>query len=377
MGFDSEDALACSRNKVIESAFQKADLFIFLVDVRMGLLEGDMAVAQKIRESGKPVLLLCNKADTAKLEAQIHDFWQLGLGEPRPYSVNEKKGLAGLKEELMRLTERVEGSFLSTLPKIALVGKRNSGKSTLLNLLSRQERVIVSDLPGTTKDYVSARIDHYGKSFLAIDTAGLKHDNWEDTVDFFSIKRTERMLRDSDAIIFLLDAERKISAVDKKLSSLLRHQAKPVVIAVNKWDALPEKIKGEQFLEYLEKELSGLFFAPVVFISALQEENIRPLIRTLFDILDQARLRISTGELNRVLEKALAKKSPPRRGGQQAKFLFVSQVSVQPPTFVFKVNESFLVDKNYRRYLENSFREAFNMQEIPLKFIFKSREKKD
>lgn len=373
MGLKHEDATTFDLETPINEAIQSADVFIIVVDARAGLVDADERAVRRVRGLGKPMILLANKADTPDLVGDVHGFWSLGIGEPVAYSVNEKWGLADLRRALIDLTPRVPVTLEPSLPRVAILGKRNSGKSTLLNFLSRESRVIVSDVAGTTRDFVECRIEAYGKSFVAIDTAGLKRPNWDDTVDFFSNKRSERILRECDAVIMMLDGTQKVTGVDKKLAAGLRDLAKPVMICVNKWDLAPTEVRTGDFMEYLDQQMPGISYAPVAFISALMGDHVKRMIQTLFEIVDQGRRRLNTAELNRVVEEAVARRTPPSTGSRQAKILYASQVGVSPPTFVFKVNDGRLVTKTYRRYLENQLREAMQTPEIPLKLSFQGR----
>jgi len=374
MGLQHEDTKKFELNDQIDAAVENADVFIFVCDIRAGVSSMDKQIAERLRQSKKPILLLVNKADTPDLEMSSIDFWELGLEEPIAYSVNEAKGRKDLIERLIDLTPKVAMQDDSELPRVALLGKRNSGKSTLLNLMSKEQRVIVSNIPGTTRDFVEVRIDHYSHPFIAVDTAGMKKGNYEDPVDFFSIKRTETALRECQAAILMIDATDKLTGIDKKLAEVLRRFAKPTLVAVNKWDLVPSDVKSGDYMEYIDKQMTGIPYAPVAFVSALKGDNIRQMIKTLFDLIDQGSKRLGTGQLNRLLDELTSKKSPPSRGGRQAKFFYVTQTSVCPPTFVFMCNDGRLVSKSYQRYIENFFRKSLNIPEIPLKFVFRGKD---
>lgn len=374
MGFTSTKA---DYGTQVEKALEEAEVLVLVASAREGVTGDDTRIASKLRKLGKPVVLCVNKADTQGLAQDVAEFYSLGLGDPIAMSVHENKGVRELKELLQSMTRKVGAVATEKHPRIVLVGRRNAGKSTLLNSLAGENRVIVSDRPGTTRDFVEVLVERGGKPFVCVDTAGVKHKNFEDSVEYFSMARTQRAIRESDAAILLMDATQKISLIDKKLSGLLQKESKPTLVVVNKWDLAPKGLKTGEYLKYLESQLKGLAFAPVVFISALRSERTRAMIRTMFDLIRQGQSRIGTGELNRLLQRLIAQRTPPRRSGRQLKLSYATQIAVSPPTFVFKVNDPTLATKSYRRYVENALREALGASEIPLRMLYRGRPNAD
>ncbi|OHB73729.1 MAG: ribosome biogenesis GTPase Der, partial [Planctomycetes bacterium RBG_16_41_13] len=257
--------------------------------------------------------------------------------------------------------------------KMAIVGKRNAGKSTLINTLARKQRVIVSEVPGTTRDSIDVKFEMDNKQFLAIDTAGVrKKSQVKDSIEFYSMARAERSIRRADVALFLIDATLEISDVDKKLGAYIDLERKPCVIVINKWD-LVKGIETEEYHEYINKSLPGLSFAPISFISAKNNDHVAEMIHLAMDLYEQANTRVSTSELNKVVEDALKLQRPGQRKSKTPRIYYSTQISVAPPTFVIFVNDPTLFDNNYERYLGNQLRSKLAFPEIPLKFYFRQR----
>jgi GTP-binding protein len=264
---------------------------------------------------------------------------------------------------------------LKPLMKIAIVGKRNAGKSTLINTLANEERVIVSEIAGTTRDSVDVRFEIEGKPFVAIDTAGIrKKKQIQGSIEFYGMSRVERSIRRADVVLLLIDAPRKISQVDKKIGDFIKTQFKPCILVINKWD-LAEGVEVGQFTDYIQSRLPGLYFAPLSFISALNGENVIETVELAQEIFQQAHTRISTSELNKVLEHAFALHHPRKRKNKIAKMYYATQVSVCPPTFVLFVNHKSLFNADYERYLSNQLRKDLPFHEIPLRFYFRPKKR--
>jgi len=261
--------------------------------------------------------------------------------------------------------------------KLAIVGKKNVGKSTLLNVFAAEERVIVSDKPGTTRDSIDVRFERDGKVFLAIDTAGVgRRGRHREPVDLFSVARTERTIRRADVVVFMLDCASEISKVDKRIANVIVEAAKPCIVAANKWDRAKEKgIDTAAFERYVADRLRQLDYAPLVFSSARDGENVWAMIDVAVDLAKSACTRVSTANVNRALEEAKAVRRPPRKGGVTPKMYYASQVGAPPPTFVIFVNQRKAFGANYTRFLENFFRERFGFHEIPLRILYKNRRK--
>ncbi len=375
MGVEDVDGLTEDIEYQIEIALLKADIIFFVVDARDGITPLDTSVAEILRHLGKKTVLIANKVDTPQLGYQIAEFNKLGFGAPQPISALEGYGRCDLLDRLLEMLPEPDPADVSVEPimKLAIVGKRNAGKSTLINTLAKEHRVIVSEVPGTTRDSVDVRFTLDGKTFLAIDTAGVrKKGQVDDSIEFYSMARAERSIRRADVVLFLIDTTLKVSDVDKKLGSYIDTEKKPCIIVLNKWD-LSEGVETEIFNKYIQKCLPGLSFAPLSFISAKKNENVDDLITLSLELFEQVNTRVSTSELNRALEEALSLHRPTRRKSKSPKIYYATQVGVAPPTFVLFVNEPELFDSDYERYLSNQLRKRLPYSEVPLKFYFRPR----
>lgn len=375
IGIVDADNLTEDIENQIAIAMKEADIILFVVDVRDGVTPMDKTVAERLRKLEKTVILIANKADVRKYENLTGEFHKLGFGEAMAVSAKEKKGLDNLREELDRLLapfkepEEEEGGEEPL--QLAIVGKRNAGKSTLVNQLAKEIRVIVSNVPGTTRDSVDVPFEYEGHRYLAIDTAGLrKAKSVKESVDFYSIHRTQRSIRRADVTVFLIDAVTKVSDVDKKLASYVVEENKPVIVAINKYD-LAESIEPEKFREYIDAQLPGVAFAPMVFISAATGFNISGLLDLARDLKTQANYRATTGELNRIIEAIVSRRRPRASGNRLPKIYYGTQTNVSPPTIVFFVSDPESFDANYVRYVENSLRKELPFSEVPLKIVFR------
>ena len=361
----------------IEIALQKASLILFVVDVREGITPLDVEVAERLRKIKKPLLLVVNKCDDAKFDLQTAEFFKLGLGEPLPVSALQRYGRVDLLDRIASTFPEIDTKPAKTdsLMKIAIVGKRNAGKSTLINTLAQEERVIVSEIPGTTRDSVDVKFEIDGKEFIAIDTAGIrKKKQIQGSIEFYGMARVERSIRRADIVILLIDAPREISQVDKKIGDYIKTQFKPCLLVVSKWD-LAEEVEIEKFIKYVHARLPGLHFAPLSFISSFSGENIIETIELAQELYKQANTRVSTAELNSVLEHAFTRHRPTRRKSKISKVYYATQVTVCPPTFVLFVNDKRLFDSDYERYLSNQLRDNLPFSEIPLKFYYRPKKR--
>ncbi|MEE9259960.1 MAG: ribosome biogenesis GTPase Der [Candidatus Scalindua sediminis] len=377
LGLKDDVELAHEIEVQIEIALQKANLIIFVVDVRKGITPLDVEVTERLRKIKKPLLLVVNKCDTPKFELQAGEFYKLGLGEPLPISALERHGRSNLLDKIVAALPEIseKQKTLKPLMKIAIVGKRNAGKSTLINTLANEERVIVSEIAGTTRDSVDVRFEIEGKPFVAIDTAGIrKKKQIQGSIEFYGMSRVERSIRRADVVLLLIDAPRKISQVDKKIGDFIKTQFKPCILVINKWD-LAEGAEVDQFTDYIQSRLPGLYFAPLSFISALNGENVIETVELAQEIFQQAHTRVSTSELNKVLEHAFALHHPRKRKNKIAKMYYATQVSVCPPTFVLFVNHKSLFNADYERYLSNQLRKDLPFHEIPLRFYFRPKKR--
>jgi GTP-binding protein len=363
----------------ISVAIEEADVVLLLVDARHGLHPLDEAIAQRLRAAGKRTVLVANKCDTRAQELATADFFRLGWGEPLQTVATERRGRAELLGRVLDELADVpalEAPAKATM-KIAFTGRRNVGKSTLLNTLAGQSRVIVSDVPGTTRDAVDVLFDYRGTRFVGIDTAGMRKERQvRDDIEYYSMHRSLEAIRRADVVLHLIDAPSELSQVDKKLASTVQELYKPCVLVVNKMDLVPEVEPGE-FVEYLRAELPWFRFAPVALISALTGSNINYVIEAASLLFEQARLRVPTAELNVALEEAVTKRRPPRMKGRLMKLYYGTQVGVQPPTFALFVNEPKAFDDSYLRYLQGEMQRRLPFSHVPLKFYIRARRRRE
>ncbi len=360
----------------IRFATREADLIVFLLDAHSGVASLDETVAGIMRKSGiaDKVLPVVNKVDDESWEAHGHEFSALGFGEPVFVSAKSGFGRARLAKRLWEAAENHESHVERQLLKFAIVGERNAGKSTLINALAGQKRVIVSEIAGTTRDSVDVELDIDGHRYLAIDTAGVrKKKSWADDVEYFSNLRARDAMLRSDVCIFLLDATKEISQVEKKLSLELQKQFKPTVIAVNKFDLVEDSTSPQEYVDYLTQELRGIDYAPLVFISAKESEGLEDLMKIVVNLERQAKHRESTGKMNRIIEEIISERGPSSKLGTRAKILYTAQVGISPPTIVLVVNKPALFTPGYRRYLMNRLRERLPFSEIPIRMVITER----
>ncbi|MFN0207256.1 MAG: ribosome biogenesis GTPase Der [Planctomycetota bacterium] len=374
IGIIDEQDLALHIEEQIALGIERATKIVFLVDAIDGLNPLDLEVAKRLRRSKKDVILVANKCETKNARQNLSEFYKLGFGDPYTVSALDGSGVGNLMDELASGLPIEEPDAEPEL-KIAIVGKRNAGKSTFVNALAREKRVIVSDTPGTTRDAIDVDFSYRGTRFLAIDTAGLRRKkSLESGIEFFSMKRAEGAIRRASVVLLVFDCSVELSIVDKDLARFCMDQFKPTIIVANKWDLAQEKgLTLDKYKEYLAEKLPNLSFAPVIAVSAVKGERVFQSLDLAQDLYKQSGLRIPTGEFNRTLEAATEKQFPAR--GMIAKLYYGTQVDVHPPTFVLFVNETKLFSQEYERYLANRFRESFECKEIPLQIKFRRREK--
>jgi len=381
MGIEDRDDLTAQVEAQIDFALRSAALILFVVDARDGLMPLDRLVAQRLRKQDKPVLLVANKIDTVNLAGELGELNGLGFGEPLAVSAVNELGITALLERV----EAVMGEAAGQAPpeavmKLAVVGKRNAGKSTFINALAGEERVIVSETPGTTRDSVDVTIELDGRTLMLIDTAGLrKHQKQQsDSIEFYSRHRALRSIRRAGVVLMMIDASVPVSQVDKELAGVIAEEFKPVVLVVNKWDLAAGKASGEDYQDYLAKTLPQIAYAPVSLTTAKDGMNVRATVRLAEQLHGQARTRVSTGELNAIVQRILTERGPSHKAGTKApKILYVSQVAVEPPTIVCFVNDVRSFDYRYERYLINRLRETTPLVEVPIRLLFRGRRHAD
>jgi GTP-binding protein len=360
----------------IDIALSEADVIVFVVDARDGVTALDNRVAAELRRLDRPVLLAANKAETQALELSVGEFHALGLGEPLAVSGQNRVNTRELLDQIVAVLPTAEEGSLESEggTKIALVGRRNAGKSTFLNHVAGTERVIVSEYPGTTRDSVDVRLKVKDRVCTLIDTAGTqRRSTISGTIEYLSQHRTERSIRRTDVVLLLLDLSIDVGELDKKLASYALKHGKPTVIVANKWDLVRDKADTGEFTDYLKGKLPGLHFAPIVFTSTLEGGQVLDCLRLAEELAAQARVRVGTGELNRILRETLEIRTPRVKASKVPKIFYASQVSVEPPTVVIFVNDPRLFNPSYRRYMEGRIRETFPFPEIPIRMVFRSR----
>ena len=368
-GVIDKDDLTADIERQINLGVEEADLVLFVVDVKTGKVPLDVVVAEYLRSKGKPVLMVANKADGQKLALQTADFYSLGFGDLLPISCTTRQG----KPELLAAIAKRLKLKKSKAPedpemKIAVVGKRNAGKSTLINTLAGQPRVIVSEVPGTTRDSIDVRFDRGGHPFLIIDTAGVrkKAKITRDDLEFYAFHRAQRSIRRADVVFMLIDATLAMGDVDQKIASYIAGEKKPCIIVINKWDLVENRANAEQFEEYIGKILPLLDYAPIAFISAKENQNIDELIRLAQVMFEQASTRLSTSQLNVAVEEILALRGPSSPTAQKVKVYYATQIDVKPPTLVLFVNNPDLITEEYRRFFVRQLRERLPFSEVPI-----------
>jgi GTPase len=383
MGFDDPDGLTAQIDRQIESGLADAAVVLFVVDVRTGPLAADVEVARRVRKSGCPVLLVANKADAPNLDQQAVDFASLGIGPPLVVSAKQQRNRGPLVDAIMERLPEPTGDEPETadLPemKLAMVGRRNVGKSTFVNALAHEERVITSPVAGTTRDSVDVRFEVDGRSFLAIDTPGLRRAKSRTTdIDFYSTHRAQRSIRRADVVLLFFDATEPIGKVDKQLAETITEEAKPVVFVVNKWDLYAADVKKREWAEYLRDTFRTMPWAPVAFVTATEGRNVKAVIDTAQRLYRQSHERAATARLNTVLRLAVDANPPPADSrGRPVRLYYATQVEVAPPTIVISASGPRSITDSYRRYLLNTFRKELPFHEIPIRLYIRGKSTED
>ena len=374
---DSSDIILAQMREQAQIAIDTADVIIFLVDVRQGLQDADSKVADMLRRSHKPVILVVNKVDSfQKFMADVYEFYNLGIGDPVPVSASSRLGIGDMLDEVVKhFPEESEEQEEDDRPKVAVVGKPNVGKSSIINKLTGENRVIVSDIAGTTRDAIDTDICWNGKEYVFIDTAGLRRKNKiKEELERYSIIRTVTAVERADVVIVVIDAVEGITEQDAKIAGIAHERGKGVIIAVNKWDAVEKDDKTiYKYTNKVREVLAYMPYAEILFISAQTGQRLPKLFETIDMVLENQTLRIQTGVLNEIMTEAIAMQQPPSDKGKRLKLYYMTQVSIKPPTFVIFVNDKELMHFSYTRYLENKIREAFGFRGTSLKFIIRER----
>ena len=374
---DSKDAILKQMYNQAEIAIETADVIIFTVDIKSGLLDDDMLVANILRRAKKPVVLAVNKVDNMRHgNLDVYEFYSLGLGEPFAISSGQALGLGDMLDEVVsHFPKKSEEDADSETIKVAIIGKPNVGKSSLVNKILGEERVIVSNVPGTTRDAIDTHFEKDGQEFVFIDTAGIrKKSKIKESIEHYSIVRAVSAVERADVCILLISAEEGVSEQDTKIAGIAHEKGKAIIIVVNKWDLIEKDNKTmDKYLKEVAVELSYLSYAPRMFISAKTGQRVTKLFDNIVAVSQNSTLRITTGMLNDVVIEATAMNQPPSHRGKPLRIYYVTQVSVKPPTFVIFVNDVELMHYSYKRYLENQLREAFGFTGTPLHFIVRKK----
>ena len=378
---ESSDVILTQMREQAEIAIETADVIVFMTDMRSGLQDADGKVADMLRKSGKPIVLCVNAVDNyKKQEPYVYEFYELGIGDPVPISAANKQGIGELLDQITGyFEEAVDTDEDDGIPRIAIVGKPNVGKSSIINKLIGERRVIVSDVAGTTRDAVDTPVQFGGKDYIFIDTAGLRRKSKvKEDLERYTVIRTVAAVERADVVVVVIDAVEGISEQDAKIAGIAHERGKGIVIAVNKWDAVADKHSNStrDYEKDIRRILSYLSYAEVIFISAVTGQRLNRLFATIDMVLTNQSRRIGTGVLNEIMTHAVALQSPPTDKGRRLKLYYITQVAVKPPTFVIFVNDRELMHFSYLRYIENQIRESFAFKGTALKMIVRERSEK-
>lgn len=374
---DSGDVILSQMREQAQIAIDTADVIIFIVDVRQGLQDADAKVADMLRRSHKPVILTVNKVDNfEKMMMDVYEFYNLGMGEPVPVSAASMLGTGDLLDEVVKhFPDRTGNDAEDDRPKIAVVGKPNVGKSSLVNRLTGDNRVIVSDIAGTTRDAIDTPVTYHGREYVFIDTAGLRRKNKiKEEIERYSIIRAVTAVERADVVLLLIDGTEGVTEQDAKIAGIAHERGKGIIIMVNKWDAVEKDDKTIcRHTEKIRQILSFLSYAEIMFVSAKTGQRVQNVYDMIDMVIENNSMRVATGVLNEIVTEAVAMQQPPTDKGKRLKIYYVTQVSVKPPTFVIFVNDKELAHFSYVRYLENRIRDAFGFRGTSLKFIVRER----
>ena len=378
---ESSDIILSQMREQAQIAIDTADVIIFITDVRQGLVDADSKVADMLRRARKPVILAVNKVDNFdKFMPDVYEFYNLGIGDPNPVSASSRLGIGDLLDAVVSyFPEKTEEEEEDERPRVAIVGKPNVGKSSIINKLLGENRVIVSDIAGTTRDAIDTEIVHDGREYVFIDTAGLRRKSKiKEELERYSTIRTVTAVERADVVLMVIDAVEGVTEQDAKIAGIAHERGKGVIIVVNKWDAIEKNDKTMREYEgKIRNVLSYMPYAEIMYISAKTGQRIHKLFEMIDMVIENQSLRIATGVLNEIMTEAVAMQQPPSDKGKRLKLYYITQVSVKPPTFVIFVNDKELMHFSYTRYLENKIREAFGFRGTSLKFFIRERKEKE
>ena len=377
---ESKDIILSQMREQAQIAIDTSDVIIFITDVKQGLVDSDSKVADMLRRSGKPVILVVNKVDNFdKYMADTYEFYNLGIGDPVPISASSRLGLGDMLDKVIEhFPEHAGEEEEDSRPRVAIVGKPNVGKSSLINRLLGEDRVIVSDIAGTTRDAIDTEVVHNGKEYVFIDTAGLRRKNKiKEELERYSIIRTVSAVERADVVLMVIDATEGVTEQDAKIAGIAHERGKGVIIVVNKWDAIEKNDKTmREYEAKIRQVLSYMPYAELIFLSAKTGQRLPKLFEMIDAVIENCALRVQTGVLNEILTEAMAMKQPPSDKGKRLRIYYITQVSVKPPTFVMFINEKKLTHFSYTRYIENQIRTTFGFRGTPIHFIYRERKEK-
>lgn len=379
---DSNDIILSQMREQAKIAIETADVIVFLTDVRQGLIDADAKVADMLRRSHKPVVLVVNKVDSfEKMMPDVYEFYNLGIGDPHPISAASRLGLGDMLDEVISHfdSEITEEEEEDDRPKVAIVGRPNVGKSSIINKLIGEDRVIVSDIAGTTRDAVDTDVKRNGKEYVFIDTAGLRRKSKiKEELERYSIIRTVAAVERADVVVMVIDASEEVAEQDAKIAGIAHDRGKGIIIVVNKWDAVEKNDKTiYEHTKKIREILSFMPYAEILFVSAKTGQRLNKLFDVIDMVIENQTLRVQTGVLNEIMAEAVAMQQPPTDKGKRLRLYYITQVAVKPPTFVIFVNSKELMHFSYTRYIENKIREAFGFRGTSLKFIIRERKEKE
>lgn len=378
---ESKDIILSQMREQAQIAVDTADVIIFLTDVRQGLVDADSKVADMLRRSDKPVVLVVNKVDHfEKFMTDVYEFYNLGIGDPLPISSASRLGIGDMLDEVVRhFPEGAKEEEEDDRPRVAIIGKPNVGKSSIINKLLGEQRVIVSDIAGTTRDAIDTDVVYNGKEYVFIDTAGLRRKSKiKEELERYSIIRAVSAVERADVVLMVIDAAEGVTEQDAKIAGIAHERGKGIIIVVNKWDAIEKNDKTmREYENEVRRVLSFMPYAQIMYVSAKTGQRLVKLYETIDMVIENQSMRVATGVLNEIMTEAVAMQQPPSDKGKRLKLYYITQVSVKPPTFVIFVNDKELMHFSYTRYLENKIREAFGFRGTSLKFFIRERKEKE